>query len=75
MEYGCHKAKGLRATDSRPGVSLNKREAGPIKTMGYPCDMESKTPASKSVTGKNVPSDLDASIGSERFGHPKTRAY
>lgn len=74
MEYGCQKAKNLHETDYEAGKSgwANKRPAGPVKTMGYPCDLHTGTMAAKDGNSKSCPSDLKPGNNSD-YGKPKSK--
>lgn len=74
MDYGYQSAKGLRASDAKKGINMNKRPDGPVKTMGHPCDLKSATPANKLGYSKSIPTDLDPRYDTI-FGFPKTRIY
>ena len=73
MKYGYHEAKGIRATDARKGIRMDKRPEGPVKTMGHPCDLDLDTKAIKLGAKKAVPTAYEPVM--EGFGFPKTRIY
>lgn len=66
-------SKGIRAEDSAKGYKMDKRAPYKIETMGYPCGMDSDTPAAKLQKKLSVPKPYQPFMPS--YGWPKSRYY